>query len=59
MLIAARLFMLFVVLGIGGSLVLWLLTGKVVYRQRAWLCFRVGSVLLLFVLVLLALERLL
>jgi len=58
-LIAARLFVIFVLVGIGGAVAAWLLTGDSRYRRAAWLCFRIACVLLLFVMALLALERLL
>lgn len=54
-----RLLALFVILGIGGSLVLWLLTGNPRYRQWAWKMFRVGVVVLCVILALFALERVL
>lgn len=54
-----RLFALLALLCIGGSLVAWILTGNALYRQRAWLFFRIGVVALAVVLVLFAIERIL
>jgi hypothetical protein len=46
-------------LGIGASLVLWILTGQSHYRARAWNLFRIGLVTIFVVLALFALERIL
>ncbi len=54
-----RLFMLLAVLGIGGSLILWMLTGNPRYRAWAWKAFRVALVVLFVFLALFALERVL
>ena len=47
------------VLGVGGSILLWVLTGNRRYRAWAWKIFRVGLVFLLVVMSLFALERVL
>lgn len=52
-----RLFAVLALLGIGGSLVAWLLTGNPRYRLLAWTFFRVAVVVLLVFLALFALER--
>ncbi|NMF87485.1 hypothetical protein [Aromatoleum petrolei] len=52
-----RLFAILAVIGIGGSLVAWLLTGNPRYRLWAWNCFRAGIVVLFVFLALFALER--
>lgn len=54
-----RLVILLTALGIGVSLVLWLLTGQSRYRRWAWVMFRLGLVFILVVLGLFALERVL
>lgn len=45
------------VLGVGGSILLWVVTGNRRYRVWAWKIFRVGLVFLLVVMSLFALER--
>ncbi|MGL1832411.1 hypothetical protein ACKVEX_02255 [Rhodocyclaceae bacterium SMB388] len=47
--LAVRIFALLALLGIGGSLIAWMLTGNVKYRHWAWYCFQ-GAVLILLVL---------
>lgn len=47
------------VLGIGASILLWLLTGNRRYRAWAWKIARIGLVFLFVVLSLFALERVL
>ena len=54
-----RLVLLLAVLGVGGSVILWLLTGNPRYRDWAWKLFRVGVVVLLAILALFAIERVL
>lgn len=54
-----RFFVLLAVLGIGGSLVLWLLTGNPRYRLWAWKAFRIALVVLFVFLALFVLERVL
>ena len=54
-----RLMLLLAVLGVGGAVVLWLLTGKTQYRQWAWKIFRVSVMLVFAVLALFAIERVL
>lgn len=54
-----RLFVLLAVLGIGGSIILWMLTGDPRYRAWAWKAFRVALVVLFVFLALFALERVL
>ncbi|QDF96010.1 hypothetical protein CJ010_05370 [Azoarcus sp. DD4] len=54
-----RLAILFAVLAIGGSLVLWLLTGNPRYRAWAWKAFRVGVAVVFVFFALLLLERVL
>ncbi|MCL2644976.1 MAG: hypothetical protein FWD51_05905 [Betaproteobacteria bacterium] len=46
-------------LGIGASLVMWMLTGQSHYRTRAWNLFRVSVVVAFVILALFALERIL
>jgi hypothetical protein len=50
---------LLAVLGIGGSLLLWLLTGNPRYRLWAWKAFRIALVVLFVFLALFVLERVL
>lgn len=54
-----RFFVLLTVLAIGGSMVLWLLTGQPQWRLRAWKAFRVALVVIFLYLALFVLERLL
>lgn len=54
-----RLFMLLAVLGIGGSVILWMLTGDPRYRAWAWKAFRIALIVLFVFLALFALERVL
>lgn len=54
-----RLAILLAVLGIGGSLVLWLVTGNQRYRRWAWKSFRVALVVVFVFFALLLLERVL
>jgi heme O synthase-like polyprenyltransferase len=54
-----RFFVLLAVLGIGGSLLLWLLTGNPRYRLWAWKAFRIALVVLFVFLALFVLERVL
>jgi hypothetical protein len=54
-----RLLLLFAVLGIGGSVILWLLTGNPRFKAWAWKAFRLVVVLLLAILALFAVERVL
>lgn len=52
-----RLALLLAVLGIGGSMLLWLLTGQPQWRTRAWQAFRIVLVVVFVYLALFALER--
>jgi heme O synthase-like polyprenyltransferase len=54
-----RLLVLLAVLGIGGSLLLWLLTGNPRYRLWAWKAFRIALVVLFVFFALFVLERVL
>ncbi len=54
-----RLLLLLAVLGIGGSLLLWMLTGNPRYRTWAWKAFRVAAVAIFLLLAMFALERVL
>lgn len=54
-----RLLLLLAVLGIGGSILLWMLTGDVRYRAVAWKIFRVALMVLFAILALFAIERVL
>ncbi|TAH49496.1 MAG: hypothetical protein EYC67_03955 [Betaproteobacteria bacterium] len=54
-----RLLVLLAVLAIGGSVLLWLLTGNPRYRAWAWKAFRITAVVLFVLLALFALERVL
>lgn len=53
-----RLFAVLALLGIGGSLIAWFVTGDVKYRAWAWYCFQAGIVILLVLLGIFAFERL-
>jgi cytochrome c oxidase assembly factor CtaG len=55
----ARIVVVLLSLGIGVSLVLWMLTGQSRYRARAWSLFRIGVVIAFVILALFALERVL
>jgi hypothetical protein len=55
----ARIIGTLLCLGIGVSLILWMLTGQTQYRTWAWNLFRVGVVAIFVILALFALERLL
>lgn len=55
----ARLVGLLLCLGVGASLILWLVTGQTRYRKWAWNIFRVGLIVAFVVLALFALERVL
>lgn len=52
-----RLFALLALIGVGGSLVAWMLTGNTRYREWAWRFFQAGIATLLVFLVLFAIER--
>jgi len=54
-----RVLLLLAVLGVGGSVVLWLLTGHPRYKTWAWKIFRVGIVVLAAVMALFVIERVL
>ncbi|ENO87584.1 hypothetical protein [Thauera linaloolentis] len=54
-----RLLLLLAVLGIGGSVILWLITGNPRFKAWAWKAFRIVVVLLLAILALFAVERVL
>lgn len=54
-----RLMLLFSVLGIGGSILLWMLTGNPRYKALAWKIFRIALVVLFAILALFAIERVL
>jgi|JRYD01.1.fsa_nt_gb hypothetical protein len=54
-----RLFGLLAVLGIAGSIVLWLVTGDARFKAWAWRAFRIALVVLFVFLALFALERVL
>jgi len=55
----ARIMGVLLCLGIGASLVLWMLTGQSGYRTWAWNIFRVGVLAAFIILALFALERVL
>ncbi len=55
----ARIIGMLLCLGIGASLVLWMLTGQSHYRTWAWNLFRVGVVVIFVILALFAFERIL
>ena len=55
----ARIVATLLFLGIGVSLIQWMLTGQSRYRARAWNLFRVGLVAAFVILALFALERIL
>lgn len=52
-----RLFAILALIGIGGSLVAWLLSGNPRYLRLAWTFFRVALVVVAVFLALFALER--
>jgi len=52
-----RLFGVLALIGIGGSLIAWMLTGNPRYRLWAWNFFRGGLIVVFVFLALLALER--
>lgn len=52
-----RFLLVLAVIAIGASLVAWLLTGNVRYRDWAWRSFRAALVVVLVFLALIALER--
>ena len=54
-----RFLLLFAVLSIGGSMILWSLTGNPRYKAWAWKAFRATVVVLCVLLALLAIERVL
>lgn len=54
-----RLLLLLAVLGIGGAMLLWLVTGQPQWRLRAWKALRIALVVVFVYLALFALERLL
>ena len=55
--LVVRLFGLLALIGIGGSLVAWMLTGNARYQRWAWNFFRAGVAVVFVVLTLFALER--
>lgn len=55
--IVVRVLALIALLGIGGSLLAWMLTGEVKYRRWAWLCFQAGIAVLLVLFGVFAFER--
>lgn len=55
--IVVRVFALLALLGIGGSLLAWMLTGDVKYRRWAWVCFQSGVLILLVLFGVFAFER--
>ncbi len=54
-----RFLLLFAVLSIGGSMILWSLTGNPRYKAWAWKAFRATVVVLFVFLALFAIERVL
>jgi len=52
-----RMFAILALIGVGGSLVAWMLTGNPRYRRWAWNFFRSGLVIVFVFLALFALER--
>jgi len=54
-----RFLLLFAVLAIGGSMILWLLTGNPRYKAWAWKAFRATVVVLFVLMALFAVERVL
>jgi heme O synthase-like polyprenyltransferase len=55
--LVVRLFGVLALIGIGGSLIAWMLTGNPRYRRWAWNAFLAGLVVIFIFLALLALER--
>lgn len=54
-----RFFLVAALLGIGGSILLWIVTGNPRYRRFAWQSFQVALVVLFVILAMFALERVL
>lgn len=54
-----RLMLLLAVLGIGGSVLLWMLTGEPRYKAAAWKILRIALIVLFVILALFAIERVL
>ncbi len=52
-----RIFAALALIGIGGSLLAWMLTGDVKYRRWAWLFFQAGVTVLLVLFGVFAFER--
>ncbi len=52
-----RLFALLALLGVGGTLLAWLLTGDTRYRRWAWLLFQGAVAILVVLMILFAIER--
>ncbi|MDR2015065.1 MAG: hypothetical protein LBP99_05515 [Azoarcus sp.] len=55
----ARILGMLLCLGIGASLILWMLTGQSRYKAWAWNIFRIGVAAAFVILALFALERIL
>lgn len=57
--IFVRVFALLALLGVGGSLIAWMLTGDPKYRRWAWAVLQVGVAILLILFLIFAIERVL
>ena len=57
--IFVRIFALLALIGIGGSLVAWMLTGDPKYRRWAWSVLQVAVAILLVLFLIFAIERVL
>ena len=57
--IFVRIFALLALLGVGGSLIAWMLTGDPKYRRWAWAVLQVGIAILLILFLIFAIERVL
>lgn len=55
--IIVRIFALLALLGIGGSLIAWMLTGNPKYRRWAWGLLQAGVAILLILFLLFAIDR--
>lgn len=55
--LVVRIFAVLALIGIGGSLLAWMLTGDAKYRRWAWVCFQAGVTILLVIFGVFVFER--
>ena len=55
--IFVRIFALLALLGVGGSLIAWMVTGDPKYRRYAWTVLQVAVAILLVLFLIFAIER--